>query len=705
MKALFVGDFNYLTVSFGAKLAKNGANLAILNESRDKPSIGFNYAKYNSNQSFLSNVYQNFRPEIIIFTAAFDDGNYLDLLENVLDACNEHKIKRFIFLSSSTVYGVAKDNLLPGEDSQINPKSKRALNYSIGEHICKRWAEASETVITTMRISGMYGENTHFATFNRLVQDIIDGETISLNEESIFSFLHIDDACEAFSQIFDTPFSDIYNISSTKTISANELQQLIVNEMPEAKDRIKLSSSVQTECLVSDNSLLKSEYQWIERHDLKNDIKAVLESEKNYISGLKKIKQKQKETEEQDKQPKLLKRIWGYIETILLFLVLVYVTGLQSYVDIIQGVDFTVIYLVVIAIAMTLHQSAFSLLLAIGLLVSKRMQMGYDVFSSIINNQTLFVAAEYCVVSIAVSYIIQRLKTKNQLMRLEMEELERDMKQLQEFSEDNLKTRHFFEDQILEYDLSLPRIISMASRLDALDSEKILPETINIISESINVKDIAVYFIGKRGGRLRLSFAKTHDSAKLGQSPLIDDLDEMISVLEEDEVFVNKTLNEKLPSMASGIKVNGKLTFIFTVWNVPFSKMRQDVSNLFKSITSLVSAAVRRANQYEQITFEQRYLPNTAVMKQQAFKDLCETRLSDDGIGSVLCKIEVPKEEVIDYSKKIENLVRENDYLGTDKDGYLYVLLVSTTVAGYNVFAKRLLDKGIESVQVDGDVL
>lgn len=704
MKALFIGDFNYITVSFASKLAKNGIDLAISNNSMEKPSLGFKYAKYNSDESYIKNIYENFRPDIIVFTATLDNGNYLDLLENVLSSANKNKIKRVIYISSSTVYGIQNEKELPKENTETKPKTKRALNCAIGEDICKRWALASETIVTILRISGIYGSDTYSASFNKIIIDIIDGKTINLNQNSILSFLHINDASEAFLQIFDTAFSDVYNISSGKIFTPRELKDMICEHIPEAKSRIMIEDTAPVECMSTDNTLLRKEYHWQERNDIKKQIPEIIKYQKKYVDKLKRKASKEEIRKERANQPLIFKKIWDYVETILLFLVLVYMVKIQQSVDLIEGINFVVIYLILVAVIKSLHQSALSLLLAIGLLVYQRMQMGYDVFSSIINNQTLLMAAEYCIVSIVVSYVVQNLKTKNQLMSFEILEKEHDMQQLQEFSEDNLKTRHFFEDQILEYDLSLPRIISMASRLDTLLPEKILPETIDIISESVGVKDVSAYFIGTRGGRMRLSYSKTEDAAKLGQSPLLEDLEEIISVLDRDEIYINRSLNEKFPSMVSGVKIDGRLTFVFTVWNLPFNKMRQDVSNLFKSITTLVSAALRRADQYEEITAEQRYITNTSIMRTDSFKSLCETRLSDDSYGSVLCKIDAPESKVIPYSKKIESLIRENDYLGIDSDGNLYVLLTGTTEAGYKIFAKRLTGNGINSVQMSGGI-
>ena len=53
---------------------------------------------------------------------------------NVLKACIEHKVKRFVFTSSSAVYGEAKTPTT--EEHLTNPMSPYALHKLIGEQYC-----------------------------------------------------------------------------------------------------------------------------------------------------------------------------------------------------------------------------------------------------------------------------------------------------------------------------------------------------------------------------------------------------------------------------------------------------------------------------------------------------------------------------------------------------------------------------------------
>ena len=61
---------------------------------------------------------------------------------NMLDACRRYGVKRFVFSSSSSVYGDVEEKDLPtSELSKINPISPYALHKLIGEQYCKLFSK------------------------------------------------------------------------------------------------------------------------------------------------------------------------------------------------------------------------------------------------------------------------------------------------------------------------------------------------------------------------------------------------------------------------------------------------------------------------------------------------------------------------------------------------------------------------------------
>jgi len=99
-------------------------------------------------RSDLSSVFSNFKPEIVFHLAArpsvpfsvanpilSNDININGTL-NLIDASLKTKVKRFIFSSSSSIYGGTSGNPSSEIDSP-NPQSPYALQKLVGEEYCK----------------------------------------------------------------------------------------------------------------------------------------------------------------------------------------------------------------------------------------------------------------------------------------------------------------------------------------------------------------------------------------------------------------------------------------------------------------------------------------------------------------------------------------------------------------------------------------
>ena len=698
MKALIVGKYNYFTTSIASKLVKNGVKVAVFNANSVKEKFDFKYSKYTADPKYISEVYDGFRPDVVFFTAAFDRENYLDALQETLSAGASYGLERFIFLSSTIVYGSqGSDDLLPGEDAVVAPVSDRGFMFASGEDMCSRWNSLPGLKITILRMSLAYGSYAEDSIINDMLSSLLAGEKVYLDENDVYAALNTDDMLEGIMLLLEAGYASIYNLVSSEIIPAREFAELLIQASGAPPGRVVIESGSAAECHAADNSMFLSDYQWHERHSLKDEMSLLVEEARK--------KPKAKKTADVEKDPvkkaENKSQIRGFIETVLIFIPVVLLTQLQMTTDLISEIDFIILYLVLIAITTHLQQSALALLLSFGLLVVQQMYNGYDLFSAILNNDTLLRTAEYCIVCLSVNYVIQRIKTQLEFAQLEMNETKKEMQVVEKFSEEYLSSLHFFEDQILEYDISLPRIIDMTSRLDALEPERLLPETIEILAESIGEKDVAVYMIGKKGGRMRLSYAHGNMGA-MGQSPLMDDYQEMLDTLDSDQIYVNRSLNPALPSMAAGVKVAGSLALVFVVWNMPFQKMRLNTSNLLKTITRLVSAALERAYRYEEKTRDEKFYANSNVMLPDVFRNMYDTLKQSEEVNcGILCKVRSQRDVALGQAQQIEPLIRENDYIGLDYDGNILILLSGTGKEGYGMFEKRIIEKGLNSELVE----
>ena len=156
---------------------------------------------------------------------------------NLLEAAAAMKVKRFIFSSSSSVYGNAK--VPTSEDHPLNPISPYALNKLIGEQYCKLYSEIYNIDTVCLRYFNVYGDRMNNEgdklVFPIFKEQILNNKplTINNNGEQRRDFIHVNDVVRAnilvakHSNNFN---GDIYNVGNGKNYSINEIADMFGGE-------------------------------------------------------------------------------------------------------------------------------------------------------------------------------------------------------------------------------------------------------------------------------------------------------------------------------------------------------------------------------------------------------------------------------------------------------------------------------------------
>jgi len=167
----------------------------------------------------------------ISFNRANVDGTL-----HLLHACKVAGVKRFVFSSSSSVYGNAKQ-FPTTEECELNPISPYALQKAIGEQYCKLFSEVYNLSTVCLRYFNVYGDRMSLDGAYRLVipifaQQKLDGESLTINGDGKQrrDFTHVDDVIEAN---IKTGFSkmdfngDAFNIGNGDNRSVNQIAEMI----------------------------------------------------------------------------------------------------------------------------------------------------------------------------------------------------------------------------------------------------------------------------------------------------------------------------------------------------------------------------------------------------------------------------------------------------------------------------------------------
>ena len=152
---------------------------------------------------------------------------------NMLILANKLNVKRFVFSSSSSVYGDAK--VPTSENHSLNPLSPYALNKLIGEQYCKLYSDIYNLDTVCLRYFNVYGDRMnnegYKLVFPIFKEQLLNNKSLTINNdgEQRRDFVHVSDVVNANILVAKHNFNfkgDIYNVGSGISYSINEIADM-----------------------------------------------------------------------------------------------------------------------------------------------------------------------------------------------------------------------------------------------------------------------------------------------------------------------------------------------------------------------------------------------------------------------------------------------------------------------------------------------
>lgn len=122
---------------------------------------------------------------------------------NLLIACEENKVRRLVYASSSSAYGGAREGKST-EDMHPRPLSPYAASKLSAEYYCTVWSELKKLSTVSLRYFNVFGpgqsaESKYSAVFPAFISSLLRGEApvIHWDGEQSRDFTYIDDVVRA----------------------------------------------------------------------------------------------------------------------------------------------------------------------------------------------------------------------------------------------------------------------------------------------------------------------------------------------------------------------------------------------------------------------------------------------------------------------------------------------------------------------------
>lgn len=153
---------------------------------------------------------------------------------NILTACLDKRIKRFIFGSSAAVYGEAK-RLPVDEEHPLNPESPYAASKAAAEMYLFAFHKTYSLPVTCLRFFNVYGPRQSSSEYASVIpaflNSVREGEALAVfgDGEQTRDFIYIEDVVRALEIAATHPgaVGQVFNVATGKGTSINELVRLV----------------------------------------------------------------------------------------------------------------------------------------------------------------------------------------------------------------------------------------------------------------------------------------------------------------------------------------------------------------------------------------------------------------------------------------------------------------------------------------------
>jgi nucleoside-diphosphate-sugar epimerase len=149
---------------------------------------------------------------------------------NMLHAAIKHNVKKFVFASSTAVYGDAKTLPLQ-ENIALHPISPYAASKVAGEAYCSAFASCFGLETIVLRFFNIYGlrseNNPYSGVITKFLQKIIKGEVLTIDGdgEQTRDFIHVSDIIKAVILTLEHEGlkGEVFNVCTGVPTSINQL--------------------------------------------------------------------------------------------------------------------------------------------------------------------------------------------------------------------------------------------------------------------------------------------------------------------------------------------------------------------------------------------------------------------------------------------------------------------------------------------------
>ncbi len=734
MKVLITGKYGTFVSQLVEKFNKEGWEVYLLTDEKSSvrhyPHV-FETYQFRYDSDSIKNIIDSSSPDLLLFTGAYDESlrkkntrqesmYYVSSLINILMAAQMAEVPLFVYLSSEEVFG--ESYLMPvDENVPTSPVTNKGILVAQGESLVERYGETTNLNTLILRLDHLYwmpkNKKDVQEIHSQLCFSAVKDKKIAVSEKKIFSSVYSSDAIYAIYEICmaKNRKHSLYQITSGEEENEMELAG-IIRETLQEEILIKDNTEGLTMRHVMSGKRVEEEFGIKTRFSYKERLGAILEYMNRY--------QKRFFSPDERREGGLWK-LWSnirkifwslvpFLENALVFIAVFMLNNRTADSQFFQKIDVFLLYVVLFAIFYGKQQAILSAVLSVAAYIFRQNydRMGLEI---LIDYNTYVWMAQLFIVGMAVGHLRDRIFMIEEDKDEEISYLSGQLNDIYDINSSNLKVKNILEDHIRDYDNSLGMLVTIGEKIGKFQRGNVMVQAAEILTDVLRTEDVAIYKVSNRD-YCRLLISTTEKSRSFGKSLKYSELEKMAAALEKKEVYLNRTLERNMPIMADGLYEEDELKYIIFLWNISFERISLHEINLLKVIGYTIQNALEREDIYQNATREKRYLSDTNILKPEAFElliaDEQEARKKEYMEFSVLQleekvleegeRIENKKEVLLSMENRLLKNLRDTDYIGLGRDGYLYILLLNANAKETEIVEKRLQDQGMKCSLKEG---
>ena len=650
-----------------------------------------------SSYNFDVIIYLATREEQITELTSAHSGKMLDGLSNALQLARSSKVKRFIYLSSTEVYG---DMESPSETVKPQPKSINGHALYAGEQYCQLFNRDFNLNTVIIRVPYVYGPNEKDTLLYDAIQAYKNGEEFVFpgKEDELCNFLHAEDIVDFIHRVIletYTSHSQVINLSSIEQMTYRQLAQLLSAFLSEMEYRFNQSGAVFTQPVAVTTA--KDVFDWVAERRFQAELPRVLDT------VLHETVEKETFVERIQKTIKGYRGLIKWLELILgavLMEFLVQVTGtlLQF-----KLVDFRLLFVVLMG---SLHGSQFGLLASLIASLSGLFswyRLGFDWALLIYNIENWLPFAMYFIAGAITGYVRDKYENEIEFKEEEVALLHEKYSFLYGVYDEINELKDHFRQRLMGYRDSFGRIFNVTRVLDTLQEDEIFFRALGILEDIMSNENVAIYTIDKNVNYARLEVSSRQLRNTIEKSVKLVDFPRLIEHLQTGEVFQNEELLPNYPAYFAPILQDDKPVAAVVLWDAKFEQYSLYYYNLFQVLCGLIQSSLVRATIYLESNIDKTHIISTKILEPDAFLDILEIkrRMKRSKVSDYqVLNVQPGDRPITDFSAIISKCIRATDFIGA-VDGQYYVLLSQADKQSIELVISRLEDVGIKSELAD----